>query len=108
MNNEQFKTLIAPLEGQITALANQPHIWRVSYVNPGKQRLSLEYVGTVVKPDTGKGDGRIHLVTGETVSVEEFEQVRRRRWPMPHEEETNPQNPTLGVQNGVMGQKGGF
>ena len=84
-----------------------PAVWRVSYVNLGQKRISLELVAVGVGKD---GDMPILklVATGETITGEQLEALRRERWPMAHEEGRNPANATLGVKNGVMGGIGGF
>lgn len=83
----------------ITSLAGRPELWRVGYVNPGKGRVTLEYVGRIVGPD------KIMLKDGSEVSTIAFDEYRACHWPMAHD---RPKSVTLAMQNGVMGAKGGL
>ena len=83
----------------ITSLAGRPELWRVGYTNPGKGRVTLEYVGCL------SGCDEITLKDGSEMTLDEFETYRACQWPMAHD---RPKNATLDVQNGVMGSRGGL
>ena len=80
----------------IVALAGKPNLFRVGYINPGKHRITLEYVGTLV-------DDYILMVSGEKLSGDAFNEYCADRWPV-----EQPKRTTLAVQNGVMGASGGL
>lgn len=111
MNQQQFE-MVAPEINSLTVIKGC--VFRVTYHNPGKRRFTSEAVAIVKKPDIQKGSAEalpnviMLLATGEEFTQKEFEDYRRRTWPLKHEKERNADNPTLGVQPGVMGAKGGM
>lgn len=91
-----------PLINAIVALPGKPDLYRVSYINSGKQRITLEYVGTRVH---GPEDsiGSVQLQSGSILSGDAFSAYCADRWPV-----EQPKRTTLNVQNGVLGASGGL
>jgi len=108
MNRKQFE-LVAPAINTLTIMNGV--LWRVSYHNPNKCRVTTEAVGVIVKSDPKDQDSPNVvklLATGKIYTQEAFEAFRRATWPLAHEKDRNPKNTTLGVKSGRMGAKGGF
>ena len=105
MNAKQFSAVAPPVN---TITNHRGALWRVSYHNPGKLRVTTEAIA-IVMPGKDGSDPTIRLLsTGEDFSAEQFEAYRRRKWPLPHELGRNPNNQTLGVKSGVGISKGGL
>jgi hypothetical protein len=79
-----------------------PGVYRASYINEGKARVTMELVAVGLRRDEGKPVFAL-LATGEEMTAEQLDAYLRERWPMEKEIGRNPANVTLGVQNGVMG-----
>jgi hypothetical protein len=108
---EQMFKKFAPKMNNIEVKAGV--MWRVCYHNPGQQRYSAEMIGWMTKEkakDGGEDVVAIILVSNVKVKLtpEQFEDYRRRTWPMDHEEGRNPKNATLGVQSGSVKSIGGL
>jgi hypothetical protein len=82
-------------------------IFQVSYRNPGKMRFSLEFIGMTL---ADKKDSKPFAVTrdGKKMSVEDFTEWQREKFPKPHEAQRNPENTTLDVQSTHSAAKGGL
>jgi hypothetical protein len=85
----------------------------VRYRNPGKMQMSCELIAYCPNPDppgVSMADSQevLILTDGRSVSRAEFEDIRRREWPLEHESGRNPDNVTLGVHHGTLDGKGGI
>jgi hypothetical protein len=85
----------------------------VKYRNAGKMQISCEIVAYCPNPDppgTPLEDSKevLILTDGKVVDRQEFEEIRRVRWPLEHEVGRNPDNVTLGVHHGTLDGKGGI
>ena len=108
MNNVQFK-LLAPDINEINV--RKGAIWRVCHHNPGGRRFSAQLVAIVTRQKNEEGEEVPIIIlesTQEEMTPEQFEDYRRRTWPLEHENGRNPNNVTLGVQSGTAGTKGGL
>lgn len=76
-----------------------PSIWRVTYSNNGKLSISSQLVGIKI------GHDMVITPGGETYSIDNFEKMRRERWPMSHENGRNPENISLSIHKGQMEEK---
>ena len=86
-------------------------MWRVCYHNAGQARYSAELVAWVTKEKVDDKEV-VQIILASDIknpmTPEEFEDYRRRQWPLAHEDGRNPDNKTLGVQSGVVKAKGGL
>lgn len=109
MNNTLFSDHLAPKINTLTMLTRSPHIWRVSYINVGRRRISLEYVGTIVAEDK-MSPVNIRLADGKMLDLAGFHEYAKTIWPQ-SEQDTKTgetEHKTLAVDNAAMGAKGGL
>jgi len=99
MKQSQFELISDPINFLLVRLGQ---IWRLCYKNPGQERLTFERVGWITS------EGVWIVGKTEPLTQAEFEELRRRTWPLPHEKGRNPANATLGVKSGQLTPKGGL
>jgi hypothetical protein len=106
-----WKQFVAPLLEKKIHIVFGPYIFQVCYENPGQRRISLEVIG-IAGPDPPEGVTTMvkefMFASGERVPFSEAQDIIRKKWPQKHEVGRNPDNVTLGVQDGVVGSKASF
>lgn len=74
-------------------------LYRVSYVNVGKERVTFECLGYFLN------NTQLKLMNGKVLYVEKFDEYRRKTWPLAHETGRNTANVTLSVDSIASKQK---